>query len=127
MSGSKGEIMSDLCVTTQDREVEAIPWGSDVAQHAPDWLVASGRADASLTETATFYTARTSQRGFYDEVSRDTERYWQSKVRPPRTALGRRLLELRAKIIAAGIPLLDWDGVEREVQERRGGLGEDDG
>lgn len=38
----------------------------------------------------------------------------------PKTPLGKRLWELRAKIIASGEPLLDWEGVAREVAERRG-------
>jgi len=37
-----------------------------------------------------------------------------------KTELGRQLLALRAKIVASGVPLLDWSGVEREVRERRG-------
>lgn len=39
----------------------------------------------------------------------------------PRTPLGEKLLEIRRRIVASGQPLLDWDGVEREVAERRGG------
>lgn len=44
----------------------------------------------------------------------------------PRTPLGRRLWELRKQIVASGEPLLDWDGIEREVAERRGGVSERD-
>lgn len=44
----------------------------------------------------------------------------------PRTPLGRRLWELRKEIVASGEPLLDWDGIEREVTERRGGISERD-
>jgi hypothetical protein len=40
----------------------------------------------------------------------------------PRTELGRRLLELRAKAVRAGMPLLSWEELEREVAERRGGV-----
>ena len=36
------------------------------------------------------------------------------------TELGRRLWEIRRKIIESGQVLLDWDGVNREVQSRRG-------
>ena len=39
----------------------------------------------------------------------------------PRTELGQVLRECRREIIAAGEPLLDWKGIEREVAERRGG------
>jgi hypothetical protein len=41
---------------------------------------------------------------------------------PSRTSLGKRLLEIRAKILASGAHLLDWDEIEQEVAERRGGL-----
>lgn len=40
----------------------------------------------------------------------------------PRTELGRELLEIRRRIVASGQLLLDWDDLEREVAERRGGL-----
>jgi hypothetical protein len=39
----------------------------------------------------------------------------------PQTPLGRRLWEIRQGIVESGEPLLDWDDVEREVAERRGG------
>jgi hypothetical protein len=39
-----------------------------------------------------------------------------------RTPLGRRLAELRARIVASGEPLLDWSQLEREIAERRGEL-----
>lgn len=38
----------------------------------------------------------------------------------PRTPLGKRLWKLRQKIQTTRESLLDWDGVMREVQERRG-------
>lgn len=40
----------------------------------------------------------------------------------PRTELGRRLMAIRQEIVASGTPLLDWDDIEREVAERRGGI-----
>jgi len=42
----------------------------------------------------------------------------------PKTSLGRRLRELRKRIVASGEPLLDWDELEREIAERRGGVSE---
>ena len=39
-----------------------------------------------------------------------------------RTALGSRLRAIRERIEASGEPLLDADGVLREVAERRGGV-----
>lgn len=38
----------------------------------------------------------------------------------PRTPLGRRLWEVRKRIVESGEPLLDQEGLEREVAERRG-------
>lgn len=38
----------------------------------------------------------------------------------PKTPLGRRLLELRRRIIATGVPLLDWSDLDIEVRSRRG-------
>ena len=40
----------------------------------------------------------------------------------PRTELGRELMAIRNRIVASGQPLLDWEGVRREVAERRGGV-----
>lgn len=38
----------------------------------------------------------------------------------PRTSLGRRLLEIRFRIVASGVRLRDWSEIERELAERRG-------
>ena len=40
--------------------------------------------------------------------------------------LGRRLREIRARIVASGVPLLNWEELEREIAERRGGVRWDD-
>jgi hypothetical protein len=40
----------------------------------------------------------------------------------PKTSLGKRLLEIRAKIIVSGARVLDWGEIEKEVAERRGGF-----
>jgi predicted DNA-binding antitoxin AbrB/MazE fold protein len=40
---------------------------------------------------------------------------------PARTTLGRKLLELRSRIAASGVPALGWDEIEGEVAARRGG------
>jgi len=37
-----------------------------------------------------------------------------------RTELGRRLMEIRARIVASGQPLLSWDELECELDRRRG-------
>jgi len=38
----------------------------------------------------------------------------------PRSALGRRLREIRERIVASGIPLLNAEELEAEIAERRG-------
>jgi len=38
----------------------------------------------------------------------------------PRTALGKRLWELRQQIVASGASLLDWNQIAVEVRARRG-------
>jgi len=38
----------------------------------------------------------------------------------PRTTLGRKLMEIRAKIVASGEKLLDWDELEMELIDRKG-------
>ncbi len=38
----------------------------------------------------------------------------------PRTTLGKRLWDIRARIVASGEKLLDWDEVEQELAKRRG-------
>jgi hypothetical protein len=40
----------------------------------------------------------------------------------PKTSLGKRLLEIWAKIIISGARVLDWGEIEKEVAERRGGF-----
>ncbi len=52
------------------------------------------------------------------DIKRSSENEAKSFV--PQTARGRRLLELRQKIIAAGIPLLSPEEIEEEIRERRG-------
>jgi hypothetical protein len=39
----------------------------------------------------------------------------------PKTPLGQRLWQIRQEVVESGEPLLDWDDIEREVAERRGG------
>ena len=40
----------------------------------------------------------------------------------PKTDLGRELCELRKRIVASGIPLLDREGLACEIADRRGSL-----
>ncbi len=43
----------------------------------------------------------------------------------PRTELGRRLWRIRQRILASGQSLLDWEGIESELRERRGEASEE--
>jgi hypothetical protein len=47
-------------------------------------------------------------------------------VSKPASNLGEKLQRIRNKIVSSGVPLLDWEGVEREKAERRGGYQGDD-
>lgn len=40
----------------------------------------------------------------------------------PRTPLAKRLWELRQEVLASGIPLLSLDEIRQELQDRRGGV-----
>jgi hypothetical protein len=40
----------------------------------------------------------------------------------PRTPLAKRLWELRQEVLASGTPLLNLDEIRRELQDRRGGV-----
>jgi len=41
----------------------------------------------------------------------------------PRTLLGQRLWDMRARIVASGESLLTWDDIDRELAERLGERG----
>ena len=43
--------------------------------------------------------------------------------RTPRTPLGKKLLEIRRRIVARGRPLLSWEDIDREIIEQRGRQG----
>ena len=42
-----------------------------------------------------------------------------SEVYKPKTRLGKKLWEIRKRIVASGTPLLGWEEIEKEVAERR--------
>jgi hypothetical protein len=44
----------------------------------------------------------------------------------PRTPLAKRLWELRREVLASGIPLLSLEEIRRELQDRRGGVFEEE-
>lgn len=45
----------------------------------------------------------------------------------PRTPLGRRLSEIRSKIVASGERMLEWDEIDSEIARRRGRQSADEG
>ena len=49
-----------------------------------------------------------------------------TQVFTPRTPLCKKLWELRKKHLASGEPLLTLDEVRREVQDRRGGIADEE-
>ncbi len=49
-----------------------------------------------------------------------------AQARQAKTPLGRRLWEIRARVLASGAPLLTWDEIDQEVEERQGGSRQDD-
>lgn len=40
--------------------------------------------------------------------------------RTARTPFGKKLLEIRKRVIASGRPLLDWEDIDREIADQRG-------
>jgi predicted HTH domain antitoxin len=46
----------------------------------------------------------------------------QTQLLNPVTVLGKKLVETRARLIVSGTPLLDWEEIQQEVADRRGGL-----
>jgi hypothetical protein len=60
-----------------------------------------------------------SRRKLWDEEIPERQKAPEQYV--PQTSLGQRLWQIRQEVVESGEPLLDWDDVEREVAERRGG------
>jgi hypothetical protein len=61
-----------------------------------------------------------SRRKIWDEENPERQKAPEEYV--PQTRLGQRLWQIRQGIVESGeSPLLDWDDIEREVTERRGG------
>jgi chorismate-pyruvate lyase len=61
-----------------------------------------------------------------EELNEDEAAFALAQARQAKTPLGRRLWEIRARIVASGAPLLSWDEIDREIEERRGGSRQDD-
>ena len=99
--------------------------GMDVSARPP-WFVASSGLDLAIKQVTN---------GELDLATNALEMPASAmEIRPlpkpvstftPRTELGRRLWEIRMLGIASGElePLLDWEGVQKEVADRRGERG----
>lgn len=99
-------LQSDLSVAAGGWVLEALGFDPDA------WSVIMPRESGTRTMAIT---------GLDSSESLRVEADWRRMVAyTPRTALGRRLWEIRSRIVASGEPLLDWDGIEGELAERRG-------
>lgn len=59
----------------------------------------------------------------WDQKIKEAQQKWQDVMRPKTTTrLGQKLRGIRAKIVASGTPLLNWEELEQEVKARRGGI-----
>ncbi|MBC8507633.1 MAG: hypothetical protein H8D34_22430 [Chloroflexi bacterium] len=83
----------------------------------PEWMLASTEQRVSPVKRKPSGAALF---GLSPEVDWVTPLSKPVTVFRPKTALARRLWEIRQQIVASGAPLLDWDGVERTLAERRG-------
>jgi hypothetical protein len=53
-----------------------------------------------------------------EKLARESRPAWK-----PKTAAGRKLLKLRQRFLASGGEVLDVEGIEAELRQRRGGIG----
>lgn len=83
----------------------------------PEWWTTPNSQDLTQVERTTSGTALF---GLYPNLDWVTPLSTPVNVYRPKTALARRLWEIRQRIVASGTPLLDWDGVERALSESRG-------
>lgn len=64
---------------------------------------------------------QTSAKGLGFFLDQKAEAFWRGvEAYRPRTRLGKRLWEIRERILASNKRLLGWDDVEREIATRRG-------
>ena len=82
--------------------VLAVDMGEDIVGVAGDAVEIVSRSTAAATNRFRVVAAR-----LHGEAE-------------PRTALGRRLSELRRRIVASGASLFDWDELDHEIRARRG-------
>ncbi|MGA2263081.1 MAG: hypothetical protein ABSH28_16820 [Acidobacteriota bacterium] len=99
----------------------------DVSSRAPGWfLVALGLSVGSwfVQNPSNARSQPINITGFAEPgVSLPGELLPASFAFRARTALGRRLLEIRKRIVERGEPLLSWVDLEREIAARRGEKG----
>jgi len=59
--------------------------------------------------------------GLEDSLAKSAESIWREAIsHKPRTPLGQKLWEIRARILASGAPLLSLEEIEGEIAVRRG-------
>lgn len=118
--------MSQLACTTDNNSLERYE-----EEKFPKWaeyLPTLSENDISLASPVLYVEhleLDVSEKGLYNSEKMDTNRRWiEEEKYQPKTKLGQRLWELRKKIISGGAKLLNEEELEREVQERKGGIRE---
>jgi len=120
---------SSVCVPAWAEQVVATQLGRDVSIDMPGWFVNSAGLDLaywSVTPTVVERLHSTANEGLmqpHNGVS--SSRAVITAPAGAKTDLGRRLREIRQRIVASGEPLLDRAGLARELAERRGTYGQD--
>jgi len=115
---------------TETRMTSTVPIGAPI-----QWVLGTsacaerwGRSPANEKTVVAPRAADPSETGLRDSMAESAQAAWRySGERRARTAFGRRVLELRARIIAANEPLLGWEELRQEVRERRAEVTGEDG
>ncbi|MCK4591204.1 MAG: hypothetical protein KAT86_05575 [Candidatus Latescibacteria bacterium] len=111
-------------ILTQDRLVLPDVLTSDTSDCANGWVIkATGfiRQTFSIAAPPDLEKHDMAIKGLDSSASMRVEAEWRKHLADqPRTVLGHRLQNIRAKIIASGQTLLSWDEIEHELSERRG-------
>lgn len=102
---------------------------NDVSQKVPFWwaqksLRPSGQKIVGVVAFSSSNKS-TSIYGLKSNSFESARLEWQESVEANKkkamSPLGERLRRRREAIVASGVPLLDWDGVDKEKSDRRGG------
>jgi len=101
---------------------------NDVSQEAPFWWTRKypqSTGQNVVGRIALPPSRPTSIYGIKSDLFERAKLTWQESFEANQkkiiSPLGERLRRRREAILASGIPLLDWDGIEREKFDRRGG------